>query len=299
MEKRLDTSLRARAGVPESAATLLIDGIELAVAREGAGPPVVCLHAIGHGGGDYEEFTARMRDRFEIVRIDWPGHGRSGTDSALPSAERYSALLEPLLDRLGIREPIIIGNSIGGAAALLYAQRRPVRALVLCNSGGLVPVNAFVRMACAGFAAVFDAGARGASWYGRAFELYYRYLVLPSAPATAQRERIVAAGPELAHLLRDAWRSFGQPGADLRRLAISLDRPVWIAWAKRDRVVPYLLCKPCIKRVKNAEVTMFDAGHSAFLERPSEFAHAFLEFVAARLPQEPSAERGVGQQASA
>ena len=37
----------------------MVDGVRLAVAREGKGPPVICLHAIGHGGGDYEAFAAR------------------------------------------------------------------------------------------------------------------------------------------------------------------------------------------------------------------------------------------------
>src|SRR5579862_3922614 len=84
---------RYEVGVPPSSPELIVDGARLAVAREGKGPPVVCLHAIGHGGRDFEAFTAAMRDRFEIVRIDWPGQGRSGPDERPATPARYAQLL--------------------------------------------------------------------------------------------------------------------------------------------------------------------------------------------------------------
>jgi len=69
-------------------AVVEIDGVRLAVTREGRGPPVVCLHAIGHDGGDFEAFAEAMKARFEIIRIDWPGQGRSGPDAHPANGDR-------------------------------------------------------------------------------------------------------------------------------------------------------------------------------------------------------------------
>jgi len=273
-------SLREAVGTELGAELVEVDGVRLAVSREGNGPPLVCLHAVAHGARDYQPFTRAIRDRFEVICIDWPGHGRSGADREPASAARYAALLVGVLDKLGVERPLVIGNSIGGAAALLYAERRPVRALVLCDSGGLVEVNLLVRAFCALFAQFFAAGARGAGWFAPAFAWYYRHLVLPSAQASDQRERIVAAGYELAATLREAWQSFATPAADLRALAASLRVPIWCAWAKHDQVIPLARCKPAIRNMQNAHITTFAAGHSAFLECPTEFAAAFLEFAA-------------------
>src|SRR5476651_1725578 len=103
---------RADVGVPRGSAQIEVDGVRLAVAREGLGPAVVCLHAIGHGGRDFEAFTDAMKSRFEIIRIDWPGQGRSGDDLHHPaSAARYVELLAGVLARLDVERPIIIGNS--------------------------------------------------------------------------------------------------------------------------------------------------------------------------------------------
>ncbi len=185
---------RQNIGVPAGSAAIEVDGARIAVAREGQGPAVVCLHAIGHGGGDFDAFAAAVREKFEVIRIDWPNQGRSGPDPKPLSPARYAELLHGVLERLRIERPIIVGNSIGGAAALIYANRHPVRALVLCDSGGLVAVSAMVRAFCGAFTRFFAAGERRAWWFRPAFRAYYRFMVLPVPAAAEQRERIVNAG---------------------------------------------------------------------------------------------------------
>jgi 4,5:9,10-diseco-3-hydroxy-5,9,17-trioxoandrosta-1(10),2-diene-4-oate hydrolase len=271
-------NLRAAAGVPADAATVEVDGVHLAVARTGRGPAVVCLHAVGHGGGDFAAFAAALGAGFDLIRIDWPGQGRSGDDAQPPTPERYAALLAGVLEQLGVERPILVGCSIGGAAALVYAQHHPARALVLCNSGGLLPVTAAVRLACGWFARIFAAGARGAWWYKSLWAAYYRFLVLPSPAAAAQRQRIIAAGYETAGVLRGAWSGFGRPEADLRQLAALLEVPVWIAWAEGDRIIPLARCMPAIRQMRQASVSRFGGGHAAFLEQPEAFTRGFLAF---------------------
>ena len=282
---------REEIGVPAGSPIVEIDGVRLAVAREGRGPALVCLHAIGHGGGDFEALTAAVKDRFEVIRIDWPGQGHSGPDRGPASAARYAALLAGLLDRLGIVAPILLGNSIGAAAAILYAAGHPVRALVLCDTGGLVPVNALTRGFCGLLRRFFTAGAHGRWWYRPLFARYYQ-MVLPMPAAAAQRGRIIAAGSELAPLLAEAWASFGRPEADIRAVAEALTVPVWFAWGRRDRVIPLSQCRPCIERMKTATLTVFDAGHAAFLEQPAAFAEGFLDFID-RLPAAATSERRI------
>ena len=225
-----------------------------------------------------------------MICVDWPGHGRSSVDREPASAARYAALLVGVLDQLGIERPLVIGNSIGGAAALLYAERRPVRALVLCDSGGLVEVNLPVRAFCALFARFFAAGARGAAlvWCRRT-AWYYRRLVLPSAAAREQRERIIAAGYELRrHLARRVAELRPPSRRPARAGEHALQVPIWCAWAKHDRVIPLARCKPAIERMQE-RITTFAAGHSAFLECPTEFAAAFTHFTDSLPPERTSA----------
>jgi pimeloyl-ACP methyl ester carboxylesterase len=270
---------RAEVGVPERSTVIDVDGVKLAIAREGCGPAVVCLHAIGQGGRDFEAFTEAMKSRFEIIRIDWPGQGRSGDDHHPFSTRRYADLLAGVLTRLNVERPIIIGNSIGGAAAIIYASREPVRGLVLCDSAGLVPVSWLVRTICGAFVKFFRAGVRRAWWFKPAFAFYYG-LVLTKPAARAQRRRIVASCYEIAPLLVQAFESATKPEADLRGLAAAFTIPVWFAWAKDDRVVLLSLCLPAIRAMKTATLTRFAGGHAPFLEQPEAFVAGFEAFVA-------------------
>jgi pimeloyl-ACP methyl ester carboxylesterase len=274
-----EVDMREEIGVPADASLITVEGTQVAVSREGKGPPLVCLHATGHGGGDFAALARALSGEYEVFRIDWPGQGRS-PDSIPPSIEGYGKLLIALLDQLGIANPTLIGNSIGGAAAIHYAVARPVRALVLCNAGGLVRIDAVTRAFCAMFVRFFETGVQGEFLFMKAFALYYRRLVLPRAAAAEQRERIIAAGYQLAPLIREAWRSFGEPASDLRGHLRSLRAPVWVAWARDDRVIPLALCKRAIDTIPNVKLSLFDAGHAAFLEQPAAFLAGFREFMA-------------------
>jgi len=258
-----------------------VAGTRIALARKGQGPPVVCLHATGHGARDFEPLAERVGEAFEILAVDWPGQGKSPRERATASASRYSVILEELLTRLDCGPVLVVGCSIGGAAALELAARRSdlVRALVLCDPGGLVEMDAATRFAIGRMTAFFAAGARGARWFPAAFALYYR-LVLPQKAARAQRERIVAAATGTAPVLAEAWASFAQPEADLRPLIPRIACPTLFAWAKQDRVLPWARNKAAVERFADHRIEFFRAGHAAFLEDPDRFAEVFRQFAA-------------------
>jgi pimeloyl-ACP methyl ester carboxylesterase len=274
-------SLRSAIGASPTARRLTVDGVGLAVDDHGRGPAVVCLHAIGHGAGDFAALGARLAPRWRVIAPDWPGQGRSDSDRVPPSAARYADLLGGLLDACAVDRAVLLGNSIGGATAIRYAAAHPERvsALVLENPGGLDPAtDAIGRSALGAMVAFFRAGARGASWFPAAFAAYY-HLVLQRAPAAPQRRRIVAAGRELAPLLRDAWLSFGQPDADLTALLPAIRCPVLVAWAARDQLIQLRRCRPALARFPDARLETFPAGHAAHLETPDAFEAALERFL--------------------
>jgi 4,5:9,10-diseco-3-hydroxy-5,9,17-trioxoandrosta-1(10),2-diene-4-oate hydrolase len=269
---------RFEAGVPLGSPEIMVGGVRLAVASEGSGPPVICLHAIGHGGRDFEAFASGVRTGFQVVRIDWPGQGRSGPDSEPPTPARYAQLLRGVVSTLGLGPPIIIGCSIGGAAAIHYAARYPTRAIVLANSGGLVEHTAAICKACLFISRIFAAGARRAWWFGPLFALSYR-LILPSRAAWPQRHRIVRAGYETAQTLSQAWAKFAEPTeADQRQAAASLEIPILVAWSMQDKLNLFSAVQPTLKQIKHVRIAQFKGGHAAFLEQPQRFISEYLRF---------------------
>ena len=259
-----------------------VDGVTLAYDDEGSGPPVVCLHAIGHGARDFERVRAHLRKRHRVLALDWPGQGGSGVDPQPADAARYAGLLAGFLAATGVEHPVLVGNSIGGAAAIRHADAHPggVRGLVLENPGGLAPTDdRLAQSVLGGMARFFAAGARGARWFGPAFAVYYR-TVLQRGAARAQRARIITAGYEMAPILEQAWRSFARPEADVRAMAEGIRCPVLFAWATRDQVVTLSRSLPAVRRVPQARLERFPAGHAPHLETPAAFEAALGSFLA-------------------
>lgn len=271
---------RAAVGVVPPWRPVDVDGVRLAVGDQGTGPTLVCLHAIGHGAGDFTRLRGALAPRWRVLAPDWPGQGRSGADRVPASAARYAELLEGLLDACEVRQAVLLGNSIGGAVAIRFAAARPgrVAALVLENPGGLDPPDRLARTAIRAMVAFFAAGARGAPWFRGAFAAYYR-LVLQRGAAATQRRRIVASAYEIAPVLRDAWTSFGQPDADLRPLLAAIRCPVLVAWAARDQLVQLRRSRPALRAFPSARLETFPAGHAAHLETPDAFEAALGRFL--------------------
>lgn len=278
------SSLRAATGVQSPFHLVEAAGTPVAVARRGRGTPVLCLHATGHGGRDFDAFSALASSAgFEVVVLDWPGQGASPADAtgAPAGGERYAEILAALIPKLfADRPPIILGNSIGGLAALRFAALCPgaARALVLVDPGGLIALDGLTRCVIGAMAAFFAAGARGAAWFPVLFSLYYR-MVLPGRPARTQRRRIVAAGRETAPVLQQAWTSFALPTSDLRRALAGLDLPILFVWSRQDRIVSWSRSRAAVKTARNASVRFFPGGHAAFLEAPDPFFRAFVSFA--------------------
>jgi 4,5:9,10-diseco-3-hydroxy-5,9,17-trioxoandrosta-1(10),2-diene-4-oate hydrolase len=274
-------SPRAACGATPPVREIAVDGVRIAYDDVGSGPPLVCLHAVAHGARDFAALGRALAGRHRVLALDWPGHGRSDDDRVPPSATRYASLLAGFLDALGLARPVLLGNSIGGAVALRLAATAPdrVAGIVLENPGGLDRSDAVARAAIAAMVRFFAAGARGARWFPAAYALYYR-LVLTRRAAADARRRVVAAGPAMAPLLRDAWESFGRPEEDLRPLVARIRCPVLFAWATRDRFIQLRRCLPGIRLVPGARVERFPAGHAPHLETPDAFLAVLEPFLA-------------------
>lgn len=260
---------------------LEVDGLSLAYSDEGRGPTLLCLHAIGHGAGDYAGVSLALHTRHRVIALDWPGHGHSGDDVQPVSPWRYAQVLERFVEQLALDRVVLVGNSIGGAAALMYtaSHLQHVRGLVLANPGGLDRPDAFSRTVCRGMSRFFAAGARGARWYPRAFDWYYRS-VLPAPAAAARRAQIVAAAYESAPVLAQAWASFAEARSDVRALIPQIRCPVLFTWATRDRFVALSRSRAAIRRFPNATLEKFESsGHAPFLEEPARFLRVVERFL--------------------
>jgi pimeloyl-ACP methyl ester carboxylesterase len=97
----------------------------------GDGPLLLLWHGAGVDATIWEAMIPHLSS-FRVVAQDLPGHGRS----LIPRLSVGDAIADgdAVVADLGLGEPILVGLSLGGWAALHYAATRPCRAVV-CLDG--------------------------------------------------------------------------------------------------------------------------------------------------------------------
>ena len=126
--------------------------------NEKEGPALVCLH--GHFGcASMFTFLDGVHDG-RLILADQRGHGLSDRASSYRTDD-YCADLERILGLEGIREPVLLGHSLGGTNAMRYAATRAgVKALIIEDIGTIVQCsNESFRALPSSFDSVYDAHA--------------------------------------------------------------------------------------------------------------------------------------------
>lgn len=127
--------------VPVRLATVDADGMLLRVAETGAGRPLLLLHGVNIGWGQWHPNIAALAACHRVVALDLPGAGASPVID-FTRVDFMRDFLAPVAAfcRRMFTEPFdVIGHSLGGwiAAHLAVDPALPVRRLVLVNPVGL------------------------------------------------------------------------------------------------------------------------------------------------------------------
>ena len=249
-----------------------------ATERPGADPeaPVfVFLHGLTFDSRMWEPVLDELPAAHRVIALDLPGHGGSP-----PFAGRgLTAVVDAVhaaIEAAAVHAPIVVGHSVGGPVASIYASVHP--------AGGVVSIEAPIRLEP--FAAML--AAAGPQLSGPGFDAFWSQL---NASLLADR---------VPQQYRELVRQDDLPIQDLflRYQADLLERPVGEVLRWRDEGmaavaasgVPYvclLASEPGAadvawleERVPQAEVVVWPVGHHfPHLARPALFANLLGELV--------------------
>ncbi len=117
----------ALAGCPPRRITPLGDGCTIAWAEMGAGPDLLAIHGTLMTLEDMWLGPApALAEHFRVIAVDRPGHGLSRRRRFVDASPlRQAELLHEFAVATGLRRPLLLGHSYGGAVALAYAMLYP------------------------------------------------------------------------------------------------------------------------------------------------------------------------------
>ena len=119
---------------------LLLNALQLQVTEWGPASawPIVMLHGIRGYGETFVGLAQALQPEYRVIALDQRGRGGSDWDpDHRYYTNAYVADLEALVDALGLAQFDLLGHSMGGINAIVYAARHPsrVRRLVIEDAG--------------------------------------------------------------------------------------------------------------------------------------------------------------------
>ncbi len=247
------------------------------------GPPLVLLHGFGGTYADWLLAAKYLTGNFRVIIPDLPGWGAS---TRMANADYgYAAQVTRLrgfVDALHLGELAIVGHSMGGAIAGLYAAKYPedVAALVLVDSSGVsFRENGFVRELKAG-RSPFDID-------DRAEFKHLESLLFANPPFVPPRIQDVFVDKSRTERAFDdrVLRQLAAP--DARHLLQSklpdISAPTLAVWCIQDQIIDVSALDAIRKgltRAPNIGVTELNGcGHMSIMEKPREVAQSITRFV--------------------
>ena len=247
----------------------------------GGGSPVLLLHGLAGHAEEWSGTAAALTPRHRVLALDARGHGGSTRRPDDVSRAAHVADVAYAIDRLKLGPVALVGQSLGGHAALMAAAEHPalVRALVVAEAS---PVRAEDAAGVGGWLADWPAPFASRA---TAAAFFAEQGWSPNA-AAAWTDGLEARDDGLRP------RFDADVLERMLREAVALD--LWSAWERircpalvvrgAAGTLPPEVAREMASRLPGTRVLeLAEAGHDLHLDQPAAWSHAlrgFLEDVA-------------------
>jgi pimeloyl-ACP methyl ester carboxylesterase len=255
-----------------------INGVSVAYARAGVGPPVVLLHGgFGFDSRSWRRQLDALTDEVTAIAWDMPGSGQSGDPPETWSAADYAHTLAAFIGALGLDHPHVLGLSFGSALALELYRWHPE-----------IPQSLILASAYAGWAGSLspDEVAQRKDKVMRALDLppqewariWAPSMLAPSAPSALVDEVEKALATFHPTGQRAMLHAFADQ--DLRDVLPQVAVPTLLLYGERDARSPVRVGEELHARIPGSRLVVVpDVGHMINLEAPRRFDDEVRQFI--------------------
>jgi pimeloyl-ACP methyl ester carboxylesterase len=241
----------------------------------GSGPVVVLLHGLGSRKEDWLPVLEPMAQKYRLLVPDQIGFGKSEKPLLDYSIQTYVDFLNEFLRQLKVEKASLVGESLGGWIAGLYAAEIgdgahliPVEKLVLVDAGGLKqdqPLPDLNPSSLAAMRGLMEAVFYDTSWLNE--DALRKIFTDKLAVKDGYTVRSILSNPS-----RETQRLDGRLG--------SIKAPTLVVWGKQDKLLPIASGERYAAGIAGAKVVSFDkCGHVPPIEKTEEFLAAVMPFL--------------------
>jgi pimeloyl-ACP methyl ester carboxylesterase len=254
----------------------------------GSGDPILCLHGLGANIFSWRHFITPFSQNHKLILVDFKGSGKSPKprDTHYSIEEKADEIYQLILDE-NLTNLTLVGNSLGGAVALLVAirltQQDPNRLskLVLIDSAGdkeNVPAHLKLVRSILGAPVIYLAPSKLAA------KMTLRMCYYDRKKPT--KDQVEAYAAPLAtwggrHALLHTARQCIPPNVDELIAKLStIIVPTLILWGRQDKVIPLRVGELLHQGIPNSILEIIEeCGHVPQEEKPDETIEKLSRFL--------------------
>lgn len=105
---------------------------KVAFSDTGKGRVVVLLHGFLGSHEIWEQTISNLSKSYRVIAIDLPGHGSTDNFGYVHTMELIAKCIKAVLDKCKVKRYVLIGHSMGGYAALAFADLFPDNISGIC-----------------------------------------------------------------------------------------------------------------------------------------------------------------------
>jgi|SRR5690625_1860303 len=263
----------------------------------GTGPTIILIHGVCHRAHAWDPVVPLLAERYRVVAVDLPGHGRSPDLPAEGDVlEHTVAELVELLETVvpdGER-PHIAGNSLGGFLALELGARGYASSVTALSPAGFFDSDAEWRYTIT----VFRTLQRAAGKLGRHIPMLTqraagRALMMGVFCARPWRYPAEAAAIDGRAIVTNTVLDRADRRAFLFSAPVDEELPVTIRWGRFDLVLPVRQTALASRLFPQARMEKSADGHVPMSDDPEGVAASILACADRGLAHARQQERGV------
>ena len=256
---------------------ITIYGQKINYVEAGSGPNLILLHGLGGSSQGWQFNIGPLAEKYHVFVPDQIGFGKSDKPLVNYRIRTYVDFLDQFCKQLKIERPTLVGSSMGGWIAAIYAATYPDRVdkLVLVDAAGYAPPKDFDTRAFFGLNPTTRAEMKVL-----VAKVFYNKAFLTDAAIDQAMTARLGAGD--GYTIKTITESIIRGEDFLDDVVKTIKHPTLIVWGREDGLVPLSEGERFHKDIAGSTLIVFDqCGHAPNIEKAGEFNAAVIKFLGA------------------
>jgi pimeloyl-ACP methyl ester carboxylesterase len=240
---------------------IIVSGQLIEYADEGTGKVILMLHGWGANIGTFDQLAGHLSKQFRVIRIDFPGFGKSPKPASDWSVSDYALAVGDMLKKLKISDLYaVIAHSFGGRVVIKGISQKYFnpQKVVLIGAAGVKPPKS-VRKDL--YKIIAKVGKTVTS------------LPLLKKIQPKLRKQLYSLAGSADYLQANQMKDIflNTINEDLLPEVENIKQPALLIWGKNDSETPVSDANLMLDGLKNGRLIVIEnAGHFVYMEEPEK-----------------------------